>query len=148
MVKLPVLLVEDNPDDERLAKRAMRQIEGIDLEVARDGQEAIDFLAKGSPSLPRLILLDLKLPKIGGLDVLRWIRSQDLTGTIPVVVLTSSDESNDRLECQKLHANSFVQKPVDFDRFLDVFRRTVEYWLTINLPIEREMVDWKRTCTH
>jgi CheY-like chemotaxis protein len=146
VIRLRVLLVEDNPDDERLARRALRQVEGIDLDVVHDGQEAIDFLARPSVNLPRLVLLDLKLPKIGGIDVLRWIRSQDATGAMPVVVLTSSDEARDRLECQRLHANSFIQKPVDFDRFLDVFRRTVEYWLTINLPIEREAIDRARMC--
>lgn len=131
--KFPILLVEDNPDDEHLARRALRTIEGIDLTVAHDGEEAIRALDEFGAGAPRLVLLDLKLPKVGGVDVLRWIRAHDSASGVPVVVLTSSDEPRDLLECQRLHANSFIQKPIDFDRFLDVFRRTVEYWLTINL---------------
>jgi len=141
LIRLPVLLVEDNPDDENLARRALRQVEDIDLEVAHDGQEAIDSLVRRGANLPRLILLDLKLPKIGGLEVLRWIRTQDRLGSVPIVVLTSSDEFRDRKECERLHANSFIQKPVDFEKFLDVFRRTVEYWLTINLHVDRDAMD-------
>lgn len=129
------MLVEDNPDDERLARRALRALQDVDLQVARDGQEAIDLLTGQSLVPPRLVLLDLRLPKVGGLDVLGWIRGNPATEMTPVVVLSSSDEYSDRVACHRLRANSFVQKPVDFDRFLDVFRRTVEYWLTINLPM-------------
>jgi len=142
---MPVLLVEDSPDDEQLARRALRQIEGIELEVAHDGQEAIERLTRQGAHVPRLVLLDLKLPKVGGLDVLRWIRTQERLGSMPVVVLTSSAEYRDRKECERLHANSFIQKPVDFEKFLDVFRRTVEYWLTINLPLDREGIDPRKS---
>ncbi|AIE87530.1 response regulator [Fimbriimonas ginsengisoli] len=141
MSKLRVLLVEDNPDDERLARRALRSLEGVDLEVAHDGQEAIDRLGESSSEMPKLVLLDLKLPKVGGLDVLRWIRGHEKNVSMPVVVFSSSDEVSDRVACQRLHANSFIQKPVDFDRFLKIFRCTVEYWLTIHLPATRDGVD-------
>lgn len=132
-MKTPILLVEDNADDEHLARRALRECDDVDLEVAHDGQEAIDYLCSTRHGLPRLVLLDLKLPKIGGLEVLRWIRAHESALGVPVVVLSSSDEPSDRLACHRLHANSFIQKPVDFDHFMDVFRRTVDYWLKINL---------------
>lgn len=105
--------------------------------VAHDGEEAIRALNESGVDAPKLVLLDLKLPKVGGVDVLRWIRQNESSNGVPVVVLTSSDEPRDLLECQRLHANSFIQKPIDFDRFLDVFRRTVEYWITINLAPSR-----------
>jgi DNA-binding response OmpR family regulator len=117
------------------------------LEVAHDGQEAIDMLGRANHELPKLVLLDLKLPKIGGLDVLRWIRGHEEGLGVPVVIFSSSDEVSDRLACQRLHANSFIQKPVDFDRFLQIFRRTVEYWLTINMPPTRDSVDAVQMCS-
>lgn len=145
MRKLPVLLVEDNSDDERLTRRALRAYESVMLEVAHDGQEAIDFLCRCGAMLPALVLLDLKLPKQGGIDVLRWIRAKEGAACIPVVVFSSSAEYSDRLECERLHANSFVQKPLDFDSYLDTIRRTVDYWLNINIAspdaLDRSAVD-------
>jgi len=126
--RVAVLLVEDNPDDERLARRALRDLESVDLEVVHDGQEAIDRLSS-TAKIPTLVLLDLKLPKIGGLDVLRWLRGTDRIARIPVVVFSSSDEASDRLACQSLRADGFLQKPVDFDRFLELVRATVEQWI-------------------
>ena len=106
------------------------------LEVARDGQEALDFIAKwtaGEP-VPTVILLDLKLPKIGGLEVLRVIRAHPNFGTVPVVILTSSAEDHDIQEAYSLGANSYIVKPVDFDKFIDVARQIKLYWTVLNIP--------------
>jgi two-component system, response regulator len=140
--KKVILLVEDNPDDEALAKRALEK-NGIANEVivVRDGAEALDFLfAKGvyaerDTSLrPQLILLDLKLPKIDGIEVLRRIRSDERTQLIPVVILTTSDEERDRIQSYTHHANSFVRKPVDFAQFTEAIRQIGTYWLVLNEP--------------
>lgn len=137
-----ILLVEDNPDDEALTKRAFKKnnIANV-LHVVRDGQEAIDFIdGKTVPDNittlgpPEFILLDLQLPKIEGMDVLRHIRSHDTTRTIPVVVLTTSDEQRDIINSYGLGANSFVRKPVDFKEFLEVVGRMGLYWLIHNQP--------------
>ena len=106
------------------------------LEVARDGQEAVDFIAKwtaGEP-VPTVILLDLKLPKISGLEVLRVIRAHPNFGTVPVVILTSSAEDHDIQEAYSLGANSYIVKPVDFDKFIDVARQIKLYWTVLNIP--------------
>ena len=106
------------------------------LEVARDGQEALDFIAKwtaGEP-VPTVILLDLKLPKISGLEVLRVIRAHPNFGTVPVVILTSSAEDHDIQEAYSLGANSYIVKPVDFDKFIDVARQIKLYWTVLNIP--------------
>lgn len=103
------------------------------MRVARDGQEAIDLLAATAGRPPALVILDLKLPKIGGIEVLRWIRSQDRFFALPVVIFSSSDEPQDRCDCNRLRANSFVQKPIDFDEFVTVIQRLVEYWATVNV---------------
>jgi two-component system response regulator len=129
-----ILLVEDNADDEQLTLRAMRQsdIPNI-IRVARDGAEAIDKLfGDGSGRLPDLVLLDLKLPKINGLEVLQRIRQDDKTKTLPVVILTSSDEERDIVESYNLGANSYIRKPVDFDQFIDAVRQLGLYWLSMN----------------
>ncbi len=131
-----VLLIEDNPDDVLLTKRAfLRQNFSLRIEVARDGHEALERLLGGEHLLPDLILLDLKIPKLGGLDVLRRIRSDDLTKYIPVVVLTSSSEEVDILSSYDLGANSFLQKPVDFDKFVETAKEIGLYWLYMNRPV-------------
>lgn len=137
-----ILLVEDNPDDEELTLRALaRNNIGNDVVVVRDGQEAIDWLegsgthASRDPSdIPALILLDLKLPKIDGLEVLRRLRANPRTGIVPVVILTSSREDRDRIEGYRGGANSYVQKPVDFTQFVDAVRQLGMYWLVLNEP--------------
>lgn len=137
-----ILLVEDNPDDEELTLRALaRNNIGNDVVVVRDGQEAIDWLegsgqhATRDPSdTPALILLDLKLPKIDGLEVLRRLRANPRTSLVPVVILTSSREDRDRIEGYRGGANSYVQKPVDFTQFVDAVRQLGMYWLVLNEP--------------
>jgi CheY-like chemotaxis protein len=135
-----ILLVEDNPDDELLTIRALKQHRlANDIIVAHDGVEALDYLF-GSGSyegrdlsiMPQLILLDLKLPKINGLEVLRRIRQDERTTGLPVVVLTSSDEEKDLIESYQLHTNSYVRKPVDFTQFLEAIRQIGLYWLVLN----------------
>lgn len=134
-----ILLVEDNPHDEELTLRAFRR-SGIAnrVEVVRDGQEAIDRLlgagAFAGTSLPQLVLLDLKLPKIDGLDVLRSLRAADRTTLLPVVVLTSSVEEQDLVRSYRFGANSFVRKPVDFNQFADAVRQLGLYWMVLNRP--------------
>ena len=129
-----ILLVEDNADDEQLTLRAMRQSEIPNMiRVARDGAEALDFLfGDTSGSLPDLVLLDLKLPKISGLEVLQRIRNEDKSKALPVVILTSSDEERDIVKSYDLGANSYIRKPVDFDEFIDAVRQLGLYWLLMN----------------
>ncbi|MCK6479080.1 MAG: response regulator [Planctomycetaceae bacterium] len=127
-----LLLVEDNPDDEELTIRAFRKagvVNGID--VARDGQEALDRLLGGGP-LPSVVLLDLKLPKVDGLEVLRRIRADPRTRLLPVVILTSSREDQDLLRGYSLGCNSYVRKPVDFVTFAESARQLGMYWLLVN----------------
>ena len=129
-----ILLVEDNADDEQLTLRAMRQsdIPNI-IRVARDGAEAIDYLFGATAGrLPDLVLLDLKLPKISGLEVLQRIRAEDHSKALPVVILTSSDEERDIVKSYNLGANSYIRKPVDFDEFIDAVRQLGLYWLLMN----------------
>jgi two-component system response regulator len=135
-----ILLVEDNPDDEALTLRALKKNNiGNRVVVARDGQEALDFLSgqglfadRDPRHLPQVILLDLKLPKVDGLEVLRRVRADELTRRVPVVVLTSSNEEQDMLQSYDLGANSYVRKPVDFVQFLDAARQLGLYWLLLN----------------
>ena len=132
----PILLVEDNPDDEGLALRAFRKA-GVKnrVEVARDGEEAVAKVAsfEHGPT-PVLILLDLKLPKLNGIEVLERIRATPATKHVPVVVLTSSDETVDVLGCYTRGANAYVRKPVDFDEFIEAIDSIVRFWLRRNLP--------------
>jgi two-component system response regulator len=130
-----ILLVEDNADDEQLTLRAMRQSEVPNIiRVARDGAEAIDHIFGDSAgsNLPDLVLLDLKLPKLSGLEVLKKIRGDSRTRGLPIVVLTSSDEEKDIVESYNLGANSYIRKPVDFDEFIDAVRQLGVYWLSMN----------------
>lgn len=138
-----ILLVEDNPDDEELTIRALSRNNILNaVEVARDGAEALErlFGAPGTPpqKLPALILLDLKLPKVPGLEVLKRIRSSETTRLLPVVILTSSKEEQDLISGYRLGANSYVRKPVDFAKFVDAVRQLGLYWLVLNeAPPER-----------
>jgi CheY-like chemotaxis protein len=135
----PILLVEDNPDDEALTLRALKK-NNIQNEVvvAHDGAEALDLLMGTAPLatpsnlIPQVILLDLKLPKIDGLEVLRRLRANESTKLLPVVVLTSSIEEQDLLSGYELGANSYIRKPVDFAQFIDAVRQLGLYWLVLN----------------
>jgi len=130
-----ILLVEDNPDDEKLTIRALRQGNfANEILVARNGEEALTILLNADP-LPCVVLLDLKLPKIDGLEVLRRIRTSEKTYLLPVVVLTSSSEDRDIIESYSLGANSYVRKPVDIDQFTDAVRQLGLYWALINQPL-------------
>lgn len=135
-----ILLVEDNPDDVELTLRAFEKNEfPHGVVVTRDGAEAIDYLfATGAYSerqredLPSLILLDLKLPKLSGLEVLRKIRDDEMTKRIPVVILTTSDDDTDVINGYDLGVNSYIRKPVGFDVFMETVRQLGLYWLTLN----------------
>jgi len=142
-----ILLVEDNPDDEALTLRALKKnnIKNA-VVVARDGQEALDYLfgqgihsGRDTGVMPQVVLLDLKLPKLDGFEVLRRIRADGRTRLLPVVILTSSNEERDRLNGYGLGANSYVRKPVEFGEFIEAVRQLGLYWLILNerLPAVR-----------
>ena len=129
----PVMLVEDNLDDERLVVRAFRKA-GIDeFIVARTGEEALTALEnQAGRAYPSLVLLDLKLPKVNGLEVLRSMRATEETKLVPVVVFTSSDEEGDILQSYELGANSYIRKPVDYESFMEAVQAVITYWLGLN----------------
>lgn len=128
-----ILLVEDDPDHELLTIRALKKANvGNEIHVARDGSEAIDALYGPEAVKPQVILLDLKLPKIEGLEVLRRIRTEDSTRMLPVVVLTSSDEERDVVRSYQLGVNSYIRKPVNFTDFAEATRQLGMYWLVLN----------------
>ncbi|HLF86419.1 MAG TPA: response regulator [Nitrospiria bacterium] len=135
-----ILLVEDNQDDEVLTLRALRQNNILnEVIVARDGVEALDYLfaagahkGRDTNIMPQVILLDLKLPKIDGFEVLKRIRSDSMTKHLPVVILTSSKEEKDLINGYSLGANSYICKPVDFENFIEAVRQLGLYWLVIN----------------
>ena len=135
-----VLLVEDNPDDVELALRAFKKNNLMnEVVVANDGVAALDYLfcrgeyAGRDPSdLPQLVLLDLKLPRMDGLEVLKHIRTDERTKLLPVVILTASKEEQDLIQSYALHANSYIRKPVDFDQFMEAVRQLGLYWLVLN----------------
>ncbi|AWI77513.1 two-component system response regulator [Parazoarcus communis] len=136
----PILLIEDNPDDEALTLRAFTKNRITNpVVVARDGVEAIDYLTgtgshqgRDMTVMPVLILLDLKLPRIDGLEVLRRIRAEEHTAMLPVVVLTTSREIQDIQQAYRLGANSYIRKPVDYERFIHAVSQIALYWLTLN----------------
>ena len=128
-----ILLVEDDPDHELLTIRALNKSNiANSVTVARDGEEAINILFGENPLRPQVILLDLKLPKIDGLEVLRRIRESKSTCTLPVVVLTSSDEERDLVRSYQLGVNSYIRKPVNFNEFAEATRQLGMYWLVLN----------------
>lgn len=140
-----ILLVEDNPDDEALTLRAVKKHMPYGIVVARDGAEALEYLfgsgryAERDPlANPLLVLLDLKLPKVNGLEVLRRMREDAKTRSIPVIVFTSSTEEQDILDSYRLGANSYIRKPVDYGQFCDNMKQVMNYWLSVNqLPPQR-----------
>ncbi len=141
-----ILLVEDNPQDLELAQRALRKANLANLiHVARDGAEALEFVFCEGPYAtrniengPKVVLLDLKLPKVDGLEVLKRIKSDPRTKTIPVVVLTSSKEQNDVVESYQLGVNSYIVKPVNFESFVAAVQQLGMYWLLLNQPPKLE----------
>jgi two-component system, response regulator len=142
MIRKVILLVEDNADDEALTLRALtRNNIGNEVVVARDGEEALDWLfctgkyeARDPRQQPALVLLDLKLPKVDGLEVLKRIRDHAETRLVPVVILTSSREEQDRLRGYLNGANSYIRKPIDFAHFVEAVRQLGLYWLVLNEP--------------
>ncbi len=140
-----ILLVEDNPDDEALTLRALKQSDILNMVVVtRDGVEALDYLfGEGRYAdrdlriMPEVILLDLKLPKIDGLEVLKRLRANARTQLLPVVILTSSDEQRDIVKSYSLGANSYIRKPVDFNQFSEAVRQLGLYWLLLNVTPAR-----------
>jgi two-component system response regulator len=140
----PILLVEDNPDDEALTLRAFNKNRiGNQVVVARDGVEALDYLfghghhaGRDLSVMPAVVLLDLKLPRIDGLEVLRRIRANGHTSLLPVVILTTSKEQQDIYEGYSLGANSYIRKPVDFEKFIHAVGQLGLYWLVLNEPVE------------
>ena len=137
-----ILLVEDNPSDIGLTQRAFTKSRIVnEMVVAEDGQEALDYLFGGGQhtgrdlsDLPALILLDLKLPRVTGLEVLRQIRADERTSRLPVVILTTSKEEQDIAQSYDLHANSYIRKPVDFTKFVEAIQHMGLYWLVLNEP--------------
>ncbi|MGQ9686382.1 MAG: response regulator [Thiobacillaceae bacterium] len=137
-----ILLVEDNPDDEALTLRAFRKSNILNpVVVARDGVEALDYLfcsgshaGRDPTDQPQVVLLDLKLPRLDGLEVLRRLRADPRTRLLPVVILTTSNEEQDIVSSYQLGANSYIRKPVDFEQFIEAARQLGLYWLVLNVP--------------
>jgi two-component system response regulator len=142
MNQKPILLVEDNPDDVELTLRAFKKNNILnEVMVAKDGAEALDYLfgtgvyaGRDLSVMPQVILLDLQLPKVDGLEVLKRLRADERTKLLPVVILTSSREEKDLINGYKLGANSYIRKPVDFDQFAYAVRQLGLYWLVLNIP--------------
>lgn len=140
----PILLVEDNPDDEALTLRAFHKNRiANQVIIARDGVEALDYLfgtgahtGRDMSVMPAVVLLDLKLPRIDGLEVLRRVRADERTSLLPVVILTTSKEQQDIYEGYSLGANSYIRKPVDFEKFIYAVGQLGLYWLVLNEPID------------
>jgi CheY-like chemotaxis protein len=140
-----ILLVEDNPQDEMLILRSLRKVNlANQVDVARDGQQALDYLfregefaGRSGTDLPTVVLLDINLPRVNGLEVLERLRVDQRTSLLPVVILTSSDEEQDRLKSYEQGANSFVRKPLDFAEFAESVARLGVYWLALNIPPRR-----------
>ncbi len=142
--KVELLLVEDNPNDVELTLHALKKSHLTNkIQVVRDGEEALNFLfgdkdkgSGGRVNSPRVILLDLKLPKVDGMEVLKRLKNDPTTKSIPVVVLTSSNEERDILETYALGVNSYIVKPVDFAKFVEAMRTLGMYWLMLNRPLQ------------
>lgn len=140
-----IMLVDDNPDNEALTVRALRKNKIVnEVVVARDGQQALDYLfgegchaGRDTNDMPQVVLLDLNLPKLDGLGVLRRLRADERTRLLPVVILTSSNEEQDRVKGYGLGANSYVRKPVDFEQFVAAAAQLGLYWLVLNEPVPR-----------
>ncbi len=140
-----ILLVEDNPDDEELTRLALEKNNIVNkVNVVRDGAEALDYLfcrgkhaGRHPADLPTVILLDLKLPKVDGLEVLKQLRADERTRLLPIVILTSSKEEQDIIAGYRLGANSYIRKPVDFDQFVGAVRQLGLYWLVLNEPPQK-----------
>ena len=140
---IEILLVEDNPRDVEMTLRALKKHNLVNnVQVAKDGAEALDFLfatgahvARNPNHTPKVVLLDLKLPKVSGLEVLKKLKADERTRTIPVVVLTSSQEERDMVESYRLGVNSYIVKPVDFDKFVESVGEIGLYWLLVNKPL-------------
>ena len=140
-----ILLAEDNPDDVKLTLRALKKSNILnEVVIAEDGVEALDYLfgtgkfaGRNTSVKPQLILLDLKMPRLDGLEVLHRIRADERTALLPVVILTTSNEDRDRIESYKLGANSYIRKPVDFNQFVDAVQQLGLYWLVLNEAPER-----------
>jgi two-component system response regulator len=147
MSSTDILLVEDNPDDEALTVRALKKSNIVnEIMVARDGIQALQYLfgegehaGRDTTEMPQVVLLDLKLPKLDGLGVLRRLRADERTRLLPIVILTSSNEENDRIAGYGLGANSYVRKPVDFDAFVSAAAQLGLYWLVLNQPPPRRI---------
>jgi two-component system response regulator len=147
--KLDILLVEDNQDDMDLALHALKQGKlANNIVVARDGEEALDFLfcrgafaQRSFEHPPKLVLLDLKLPKVDGMEVLKQVKSDPRTRTIPIVIMTSSKEERDLVAGYNLGANSYIQKPVDFDQFRETVKTIGLYWLVINQSVPISVIN-------
>jgi two-component system response regulator len=145
MKEKAILLVEDNPDDIALTIRAFRKSNIMnEIVQAHDGSEALDYLfgtgqygGRDLSVMPTLILLDLKMPKVDGLEVLRRLRANELTKLLPVVILTTSKEDQDVIDGYALGANSYVRKPVDFNQFVEAVRQLGLYWFVLNEPLPR-----------
>jgi DNA-binding response OmpR family regulator len=128
-----ILLVEDDPDHELLTLRALKKANvANEIRVARDGEEALEALLGNDTIRPQVVLLDLKLPKLDGLEVLRRIRGNEQTRLLPVVILTSSDEERDMIESYRIGVNSYIRKPVNFSDFAEATRQLGLYWLVLN----------------
>ncbi|MCK6544369.1 response regulator [Myxococcota bacterium] len=142
MTTKTILLVEDNPQDEMLIMRVLRKVNLANrVDVARDGQQALDYLfregefaGRPGPDLPTIVILDINLPRVNGLEVLERLRADPRTELVPIVMLTSSDEDRDRLRSYESGANSFVRKPLDFGEFAETVARLGVYWLAVNEP--------------
>lgn len=140
-----ILLVEDNPDDEELTRLALAKNNIANtVHVVRDGVEALDYLfcrgthaGRNPADLPTVILLDIKLPRIDGLEVLKQLRADERIRLVPVVILTSSKEEQDIISGYRLGANSYIRKPVDFDQFVNAVRQLGLYWLVLNEPLQK-----------
>lgn len=134
-----IILVEDNPDDIELTIRALEENRLANhLKILRDGQEALDYIFENVDCInggrPKVILLDLKLPKVDGLEVLQKVRADERTNCVPVVILTSSNEERDRIDSYKLGVNSYIVKPVEFDKFIKAVAQIGCYWVALNKP--------------